>query len=271
MKNVNLKNFVIALVSLLSLLIAGCGGSGGVNSPDASLGIQIDKSSISSGDVVVITATLTSKSGSSVNGVKVRIMSTDSKVMASGEGYTNSSGVANIILTAKWVAKDTSISLQAGSDGITPSSSLPITVVAPKLTATIPATSTYAVKAGTPGSIVRVVMQGTTAKFLNGNSNPIVNQPVDFTITSITNQTNGDIAVFFPSPGLTINSPTGILTVVTDNAGLANIPMAVDVVVPAYDGQHVITLNWQATADYAGNSYVVTGSSQFTITNSKPS
>lgn len=267
MGKVLFRSIAAAMLLLGIAVLAGCGSGGSGTSSSGSLALAIDKASVESGGIVVATVTLTSSTGQPVNDVPVRVMSTNSNVVASSTGKTNMSGIAQVTLSAKWLASDQSIYLSAGSDVTGNSPSVALTVVAPKLTATMPASSTYAVKDGTPGSVVRVVQSGTTVKFLNGSLNPVVNQPIDVTITSITNQRAGDAVVFFPSPGITIISPTGILQTVTDNTGTANIPMAVDVVVPATGGQHVITLNWQATTDYAGNTYTLTGNSQFTVTN----
>jgi len=261
---------VLALMTLLNAaaIISGCGSGGSGSSSSGSLTLALDKSTVESGGAVVATVTLTASTGQPVNNVSVRVMTSNSNVMNSATGTTNIDGKAYIHLSAKWLASDQQIYLVAGSDVTGNSSSAPLLVTAPKLAATLPATSSYAVTNGTAGAVVRVVLQGTTLKFTNGASLPIVNQSVDFTITSITNQRTGDIVVFFPSSG-TIQSPTGILQTVTDNTGTANIPMAVDVVIPSIGSQHVITINWQGTTEYAGNTYIITGSSQFTVVNSE--
>ncbi len=267
MMKTGFKMVLAGLLLVAVAVVAGCGGGGSGSSSSGSLALAIDKTSVESGGIVVATVTLTASTGQPVNDVPIRVMSTNSNVVASASGKTNMSGVAQVTLSAKWLAADQSVYLSAGSDVTANSPSVALTVVAPKLTATMPGATSYAATGASPGSVVRVVQSGNTVKFLNGASNPIVNQPIDVTITSITNQRSGDAVIFYPSPGVTIVSPTGILSAVTDNTGTANVPMAVDVVVPATGSQHVITLNWQATTDYAGNTYTLTGSSQFTVTN----
>ncbi len=264
-----LKMALVGLLLVAVAVMAGCGGGGSGSSSSGSLSLVLDKTSVASGGVVVATVTLSSSTGQPVNDVPIRVMSSNNTVVASASGKTNMSGVAYVTLSAQWVNADKTISLSAGSDVTGNSESKTLVVVAPKLTASFKATSDHSIADGPAGGIVGIDIQGGTVKFLDGNGNPIVNQVIDVTITSKSSTDANEVIVFYPSPGVTIPSPSGVLTVTTDNTGTAYVdPWVAYVRIPAKSQKNVVTFSWKASTEYAGQPYVLTGSMQFTISNS---
>jgi hypothetical protein len=274
-KLIKIFRAIAGILPLLALL-AGCGTDGtGDSSTYVSINLVVANGSVqgsvltaNSGDVIVGLVTVTSGNSNPVNNITVRVMSSNNDIIADATGKTDINGKASIVLPVKYFSSDREVRLVAGADGLTQSNvPVSVTVTAPKLTATIPGASTYAVTGGTPGSIVRVVLQGTNIKFVNGTS-PISNHTVSLYIDSITNKAVDDRVIFSPVQGQEITSPPGILNMTTDSQGIANIPMAVEVVVPSAGSQHVITLNWRAVSTYKDFVFTQSGQSMFTITNS---
>lgn len=245
---------------------AGCGNGGG-DTTSGSLTLAIDKTAVNCGDVVVATVTLKTTSTAPVNGVKVRVMSADQMAIADATGSTNTSGVANIVLPAKWIASDKAVTLVAGADGVSQSTSQMVTVSAPKLVVNLPATNALSFKAIAGGGYGQVVMQGTSMSFKNGNGNPIAGQSINLYVDSITNKEDFTEVIFEPIQGSQIVAPPGFLTSVTEGNGTAQIPMKVTVRIPGVSGAlSVMTVNWRAVTTYQGVTFTTTGSSQFTVT-----
>lgn len=252
-------------------LLTACGSS--EESPSASLTLTTDRESVASNDTFTATVVLIpspAKTTPSLNGIKVKVLSSDNSVIADADGTTDPTGTANIVLRTKATNVARTVTLIAAADGATQSSSVQI-LVSPdaKLTVTLPPTSEYAVTGGTPGSIVRIVMSGTNLLFVDNFDNPVPNQFVRLSVDSITNKATDDRVVFTPVQGAEITAPPGWLDVSTDTNGSAVIPMEVDATIPAFDSQHVFTINWRAETTYHGLMYTVTGQSMITITNAE--
>lgn len=261
----NMWRFLCLGILLVTMvLLYGC-GSGGGDSTAGSLALVLDKSSVDCGDVVVATVTLKTTSAAPVNGIKVRVMSTDQSAIGDATGSTNTSGIANIVLPARWLASDKTITLVAGADGVSQSTSQIVTVAAPKLTVNLPATTSNTFPAG--GGYGNIVMQGTTMSFKNGSGNALAKQSINLYVDSITNKDDFTEVIFDPVQGSQIIAPPGFLTSVTDDTGTAKIPMRVTVRIPAVaSALSVMTVNWRAVTTYQGVTFTVTGSSQFTVT-----
>lgn len=271
-------------------LLTSCGGGAGTSSSSASLEIALDKTTTASGnDVVYAKVTLSSLTGAPVNGVKVRVESSDATVIPAAEMYTNLSGVANIPIKANWVSSDKSVSLRAASDGITPSTGLTVKVVAPKLTISIPAditgdwTNNFAFNG-------RVITSNYQLKLLDGNGNPVSNQVISLYVDSLTGKDasnpNNQI-VYTPTQSSMIIAPPGVFTGTTDSSGVIIIPMYIQMdlakpfpcttdpltLVETCSGKalSIMTANWRAVAQLAAGQTQTTittyGSSLITFTN----
>lgn len=252
-------------------LLTACGSS--TESPSASLTLDVDRTSVASNDSFVATVTLkplSQTTTTALNGVKVKVLSSDNSVIADANGTTGPTGTANIVLRTKTTNIARTVTLIAAADGATQSASVQITITPDGiLTVSLPEESTFAVKGGTPGGITRIVMGGSTLKFVNNFGNPVANQIVELYVDSITNKGTDDRVVFvLPGQG-EITAPPGWLTAATDTAGTVFIPMEVDATIPGIDSQHVFTINWRAVTTYNGLPYTVTGQSMVTITNAE--
>lgn len=260
---------ILFIFSLLFILQA-C-GSGGGDSTSGSLTLAVDKSKVNCGDVVVATVTLASSiSTMPVNGVKVRVMSSDESAISSTVGTTNMSGVANIVLPVKWFASDKVVTLVAGADGVTQSTYQPVVAFAPKLLVSIPEKPN-----GTPfpaGALGKIITAGYTMSFkhntdISGTASPITGQSINLYIDSITNKDDFTEVIFNPVQGSQIIAPPGFLTSVTDSTGTAQIPMSIILTVPKKVGaSNYVTLNYRAVTTYNGVTFTTTGSSQYTAT-----
>lgn len=285
-----IKRIVWIHLLLAIFVAAGCGGGAGTSSSSGSLDIKLDKTTTASGnDAVYATVTLSSLTGAPVNGVKVRVESSDATVIPAAEMYTNSSGVANIPVKANWVSSDKTVSLRAVSDGITPSIGLSVKVVAPKLTVSIPEeikgdwTNNFAFNG-------RVITSNYQLKLLDGNGNPVSNQVISLYVDSLTGKDasnpNNQI-VYTPTQSSMIIAPPGVFTGTTDSSGVIIIPMYIQMdlakpfpcttdpvtFVETCSGKalSIMTANWRAVAQLAAGQTQTTittyGSSLITFTN----
>jgi len=263
---------LMTVIGLMAIwMLTACGSSN--ESPSASLSLAVDRTSVASNDSFVATVTLTPLSQTSttaLNGVKVKVLSSDNSVIADANGTTDPTGTANIVLRTKTTNIARSVTLVAAADGATQSSSVQITVTPDgALTVSLPEESTYDVKGGVPGGITRIVMSGSNMKFVNNFGNPVLNQLIELHVKSITNKATDDRVVFvLPGQG-EITAPPGWFSDSTDLNGTIFIPMEVDATIPAAGSQHVFTINWEAVTTYNGLPYTVTGQSMITITNAE--
>lgn len=252
-------------------LITACGSSS--ESPSASLTLAVDRESVASNDTLVATVTLKPLSQTTTtafNGVKVKVLSSDNSVIADADGTTDPTGTANIVLRTKTTNMARTVTLIAAADGATQSVSVRILITPDgTLTVSLPEASAYDLKSGTPGGITRIVMGGSTLKFVNNFGAPVANQFIELYVDSITNKATDDRVVFvMPGQG-EITAPPGSLTASTDTTGTIYIPMEVDATIPGFGSQHVFTINWRAVTTYHGLPYSVTGQSMITITNAE--
>jgi hypothetical protein len=275
---------VIATVAMG--MLAGCGGSGsgggGIISSAGSLAIALSSTTVASGSPVTATVTLTALTGSPVNGIEVQVVSNDPSVIGTYKGYTNTSGIVTIQLPTQVVGSDKIISLYATSNGITPSTTTTVTVVAPKLTINIP-TAIPGTFTSNSGGNAKLVTSGYQLKFLDGSGNPITNQVITLSVDSLTGKDSNDQIVYTPVQGTTIIAPPGVFTGTTDSSGIVSIPMYIQMAlgIPApcatdpTTGVYsctgtvlsVMTANWRAVAVYGGQTYTTTSSSGITFTN----
>ncbi|NVN97158.1 hypothetical protein HXX01_02915, partial [Candidatus Nomurabacteria bacterium] len=258
MKLLRIISSVTIVMSMLILQSCGGGVSSG-ETTSGSLALVIDRTTVNSGDQIVATVTLSSSiAGRALNGIGVRVMSSDQNAMSDKTGTTNTSGVATIVIPAKWLSADKDVTLVAGADGVSQSVSQKLTIIAPKLVVNVPATNANSFKAG--GGFGQIIMGGTSLSFKNGTGNPIVGQSVDFDIVSITNKLDFEEVIFNPVQGSQIASPPGFLTTVTDSNGIAQIPFKLTVAIPSVAGAlNVLTLNWRAVTQYQGVTFITTG------------
>jgi hypothetical protein len=271
-------------IASLSLILQACGGGSSGSSSSASLVLTTDKATATGGDVIIATVQLTSSiAGKAVRGVKVRVMSTDPTAISEASGTVNENGQATIQLSTGWVNVDKSVNLVASSDVSSESTSVKITVTAPKLTVTIPAAITPPTFNSNFASIGRTITSNYTLKFVDGNGNPIPNQVISLYIDSLTNKDFNDQIVYTPVQGSEIIAPPGVFTASTDSSGIALVPLYIQMALAqpgpcstdATTGKFsctgtalsIMTANWRAVADFAGQRYSTTASSLITFTN----
>jgi hypothetical protein len=283
------KNRISGFLMVATLmLLSSCGGSGsggeGISSSSASLEIALNSATVASGSPVTATITLKALAGSAVNGVQVQVSSNDPSVIGTYGGYTNTSGIAHIQLPAQWVSSDRTVSLYATSKGITPSTTVQLKVIAPKLTCSIPVAITPPTFKSNVATIGKTITSNYQLKFLDGNGDPIPNQVITLYIDSLTNKSTNDQIVYTPVQGNMIIAPPGVFTGTTDSSGLIIIPMyiqmALDQPAPCSTDPttgifkctgtalSIMTANWRAVVQFAGQSITTTGSSLITFTNS---
>lgn len=261
------------VVTAMLALLAGCGSGGGVGSSRASLALEVSSTTAASGTPITATVTLTSHDGTPVNGLFVRVMSSDNNVIADASGHTDAAGKAVITLPVKTVAAAKTITLAAGADGITQSSAVSVTANGPGLNFSLaqPSLPDAAFTGGGSG-IAEIQVSGATITFINGNGNPIVGQSVSLYIDSISNKTPDDQVVFNPVQGTSIIAPPGVFTGVTDNSGNIVVPMTIQTKLPpapsSGSSKNVITIHWHVETVYDGIVFKQTGSSGQTVTNS---
>jgi len=269
------KILITGALLIAVAIMSGCGGGAGTSSSSGALSITIDNADVASGSPVVATVTLVSLAGATVNGVKVKVTSNDPSVIATAEGYTNTSGIAIIPLPTQWVSSDKTVYLVANSDGVTPSTSLAVKVKAPKLTFNLesPELTEVAFINNTSG-IGKILMSGLVMKFLDGNDNPITGQAISLYIDSITNKQPDDQVEYNPVQGSMIIAPPGVFTGTTDSSGNVSVPMTIQMYVPPPPAtgttKHVIVINWRVVAVFGGKTFTLSGSSSQTVTNAPP-
>ena len=274
---------LVATMMLLSACGSGSGG-GGIVSSSGSLAMTLNSTTVAAGNPVTATVTLTSLiAGSPVNGIKVQVSSNDPSVIGTIEGYTNTNGIVNLQIPTMWVASDRIISLYATANGITPSSTVSLTVLAPKLTCSIPATIAPPAWNSNYAFIGTTITSNYQLKFVDGNGNPIPNQVISLYIDSLVNKGPDDQIVYTPVQGSMIIAPPGVFTGTTDSSGIIIIPTYIQMALsqpspcatdPATGEFHctgtalsIMTANWRAVAVYAGQTITTTGSSLITFTN----
>lgn len=256
--------FIIALL----LILQGCGG----DKNNGAVTMSLNKSSVGTGSTFTAAVTVTSPNASSFNGLEASVFSDNTDVIPNASGVTNSAGVANIILQPRSViTTQKTVNLVAVVGGVR-SASVPITVTTPTLTLAPPTDSSFAAT-GSTNSTVRFVAQNLKVTFTDSLGNPVQNQNITLAVDTISNQRSGDQVVFFPTAGTEVTAPPGTITVVTDSAGAASIPVSVDILTPSVIGsQHIITVIWKASAGILGYNgtpltFTAAGSTQFTVTN----
>lgn len=278
-----IRRITVTTLAVISLVIAGCGGNG---SSSGSLSLAVDKSSATGGDVIIATVTLTSSTpGKSLRGIDVRVMSSDQSAIADVSGTTNDNGIAVILLKPAWVNADKTVSLVAGSGQAAQSTSVKVTVTAPKLTINIPTEITPPTWNSNFGFIGRTIVSNYSLKFVDGNSNPIPNQAIKLYIDSITNKGFDDWIFYTPVQGALLRSPepNNEFTTTTDSSGTAYIPMYIemwlnqpspcstDLTTGVFSCSgttlSIMTIHWRAVTQFAGQSYTTTGDSLVTFTN----
>lgn len=281
------KMLITGALLISVAMLTACGGGAGTSSSSGSLALSISNAEISSGSAVTGTITLTSSTGSPVNGVRVRVVSSDTTVLDSVEGYTNSNGIANLQLPTKWISSDKTISLAANSDGITPSAVLPLKVLAPKLTIGIPTEITPTAWKSNFAFNGKTITSNYQLKLLDGNANPIPNQVITLYVDSLVNKGTNDQIVYVPTHGSMIIAPPGVFTGTTDSSGILLVPMYIQMdlgkptpcttdpltFVETCTGTalSIMTANWRAVAQLASGQAQTTittyGSSLITFTN----
>ncbi len=256
--------FIIAYM----LVFQSCGN----DNENGSITLSVDRSSVGTGSGIVAMVTVSSPRGSSVSGLPVSILSDNTDVIPNASGRVNSIGVANITLQPRSVITTQKIvNLIAEVDGLR-SVSVPVTVTVPTLTMAPPADSTFAAT-GSINQKVRFVATNMIVTFKDSLGNPVQNQPITLTVDTINNQRVGDQVVFFPTAGTEVIAPPGTITVATDSAGTASIPVSIEIVTPSSIGsQHVITVIWKASANILGYNnipltFTASGATQTTVTN----
>ena len=250
-------------------MLNGCGGSGsggtGIISSSGSLALSVDKTTAAAGtDSLTATVTLTSLLSQPVNGVSVSVDITSNGVLvASASSNTNSNGVAVITLPVAMVESDRTYYLQARSTGVTPSSSVAVTVKAPVLSTTIPVTTEGSV---VTGSTLQFVLSNDTVSFKDGLGNPL--QPTNITFT-LNSQTDSSGALLHNGTVLNATSnPSFIVT--TDATGNANTGLTALVASGAADTKNIVTFYYTLSATYAGKLFTKQLSTQFTVTATAP-
>lgn len=276
------RRMALAALMFFFMIVAGCSGEGGTSS-SASLSLSVDNTTVTGGDVIVATVRLTSSTGKPVKGIEVRVMSSDPSVIANGSAYVGDNGVVTIPLTVGWTNVDKTVTLVAGSDFSSPSTSVTVTVTAPKLTINIPAEITPPTWNNNFAFIGKTIVSNYNLKFVDGNGNPIPNQVISLYIDTITNKSFDDQIVYTPLQGDLIVAPPGVFTGSTDSNGILIVPMYVQMFLnqpgpcstdPATGAFSctgttisVMTVKWRAVAHFAGQSYTTTGDSLVTFTN----
>lgn len=278
--NLLITGVLLAAVALLS----ACGGGAGSGAPNANLDLSLNSSEIASGSAISATITLTAQTtGAALNGIRVRVVSSDTTVAESVEGYTNSAGIAVLGVPTKWIASDKTITLRAESDGITSSANFALKVLAPKLTCSIPLEISPPTWNNNYAFIGKTIVSNYQLKFVDGSGNPIPNQSVSLYIDSLTNKDVNDQIVYTPVQGSMIIAPPGVFTGTTDSSGIIIIPMYIQMAMAqpapcATDATtgvlkctgkalSIMTANWRAVAQFGGHTITTTGSSLITFTN----
>lgn len=268
--------FIVFLLLLsLTLMLQACGSSGSGGSSDNTMGsveLSVDKTAVGTGSTLTAKLTFSSPSSAPLNGLSVNLLSDNTDVIPNASGITNNAGVANIVLQPRSViTTPKTITLVAVVEGIR-SSSVSVTVTPPTLTIAPPANSSFAAT-GSTNDTVRFVAENLVATFKDSLGNPVQNQNITLSVTTINNQRTGDQVVFFPTAGNKVIAPPGTISVMTDSSGTASIPVSIDVVTPSSLGsQHIITIIWNASADILGYNktpltFTASGSTQLTVTN----
>lgn len=272
-----IRYIIFTIMMSTSLMVAGCGSN---DSSSGSLSLSVDKSSATGGDVIVASVKLTSSiSNSAVNKISVRVMSSDQSAIADVSGKTNLDGTATILLNVGWVTTDKTVYLVAGSDVSSQSTSVKITVLAPKLTINIPAEiapPSWQINASFVGTMVA---SGYSLNFSDGNGHPFRGQVIDLYIDSITNKGFEDWIVYNNG----VKAPPEVFSSSTDDAGNVFVPMTIEMRLglpgpcstDATTGVFkctgtslsIMTVHWRAVADFAGQLYTTLGDSLVTFTN----
>ncbi len=276
------RRMTLAALMILSLIVAGCGGESG-SSSSASLALVLDKTTVTGGETLIATVTLSSSTGKPVRGIDVWVMSSDSTAIANGSAQVGENGVVKIPLTAGWTNANKTVTLVAGSDFSSPSTSVTVTVTAPKLTINIPAEITPATWNNNFAFIGKTIVSNYNLKFVDGKGNPIPNQVISLYIDTITNKSFDDQIVYTPLQGDLIVAPPGVFTGSTDSSGTVIVPMYIQMFlnqpgpcstdpttgVFSCSGTtiSVMAVKWRAVAQFAGQSYTTTGDSLVTFTN----
>jgi hypothetical protein len=257
----------IIIAFSLSLVIFGCGGAGnggeGASSSSASLALTTDVVALAAGNTLSATVQLTSLSGAPVNGVRVTVDSIyQGVVLASYAANTNTTGRAVLNVPMTMVNSSRTISLVARSSGITPSNTVNVSVLAPALTATFPATSNMPAPA-VAGNIVGLVLGGVTATFKSGSGEPVVGQVIRFTLVSQTDLT-GEIWI----NGTLLNPGDFIdLLPATDNTGTTALNVSVFLASsPAAGGVNTVSFNYTVSTTYNSIAFTKQGDTMFTVT-----
>lgn len=266
---------------LASMILASCGGGGGSSS--SAMVLTLSATTVASGSPVTATITLKSQTGAPLNGVKVLVVSNDASVLDSVEGYTNIDGIANLQLPTKWISSDKTINVVANSKDITSSSVVALIVTAPKLTCSIPTEIAPPAWNSNYAFIGKTITANYQLKLADGNGSPISNQVVSLYIDSLTNKNSNDQIVYTPVQGSMIIAPPGVFTGTTDSSGIVIIPMYIqmalaqpspcstDPVTGVFKctgkALSIMTANWRAVAQFAGQTITTTGASLITFTN----
>ncbi|MDR3579679.1 MAG: hypothetical protein P4L44_06940 [Oryzomonas sp.] len=274
------SRLIPALMLVTATLLDGCGGGGG--NTIGSLSLAVTSANVAAGQQTVATATYATTVTTTPNNLKISFISSDPTIISNTEAYTNGVGVAQAPLQTHNVSSTTKTVTVYAMVGDLVSTEIKIVVTPAMLTLVPPGTGTFTVtsdsvtKTCAAGS-VRIVNSGATVKFVDPTGNPVKGQTVQVFVDSMTNGVTGfDDVVFFPGAvgQITVDPPPPAGTPVvltTDVNGLAYIPVAIDVGVPAASGDsHVITVQWMATASATGEnntplSYLVAGQTMATI------
>ncbi|MFA7060842.1 MAG: hypothetical protein WC156_08495 [Pedobacter sp.] len=264
---------------LIVALLSACGSGGGSGNTSGALVLSLP-TSVAAGTAMTATATLSSTSGRPLNNLKVEYVSDNQNVIpnVTDSNGTSPSGVSQVSLSTKNVLPTVAtVKIYAVVDGVR-SNSVTVTVNPAKLTLTPPADTIIPITADSttklcPGGIMRLVISGAQIKFSDSSGVGVNGQPVTIAVTSLTNGiSSGDQVVLYPSGASTVTIPPypNFVTSNTDNNGIWFLPVTIDGVSPTVSGgQHVFTVNWQASAKRLGDegdiSYSVTGQTMLTI------
>ena len=276
MKNI----FMLFLILAIGVAVAGCGGGGGSGNTNGSIVLTVPVTSIAAGKSFSATAVFAGIAGKPVNNLRLKFVSDDKEIIPdlTDPNATNLSGVAQVTLNTKNIKSTAStVNIYAVYEGVR-SNIVAITVNPAVLTLTPPGDASLSFTADTVTNLcaagaTRLVNSGAQIKFVNSSNQNVYNQPVSIAVTSITNGRVGDQVVIFPDGPDSIEIPpyTTSVTVNTDTNGVWFLPVAIDSLVPvSKDGQHVFTVNWQASTQALGDlglliPYVVSGQTMLTV------
>lgn len=266
-------------ILLMFILLCACGNGGGSGNTNGGLILSLP-TSVAAGKPVAATAVLSSNSNRPLNNLTVRYISDNKSVIPdfTDTNGTNFNGISQVsIATRNVLATTATVNIYAVVDGVS-SNSISVTVTPAKLTLTPPAAATISV-ASDPitklcsGGIARLVNSGAQIQFSDPSGQNVGQQPVAITVSSITNGIAGlDQVVLYPGAAEEVTIPpyTSSVTKATDTNGVWFLPVAIDGIIPAASGgQHVFTVNWQASTQKMGDagvniSYIVTGQTLLT-------